>query len=319
VYCDRRITRCSLCKQFFQKQGTTYADVAARAVGKPKGQATGKAAVAKAQAQAQPQEDPTLAESTEEQDFASIPRLVEAIAKLSPPGGAKPQKGDEVVLEVLQARLQTLRAAKAAQQPLSLRFKVLEQRLQKATRASEVASEKALAKASEIEKLKLELAELLLGEATAKSKVEALQAEVSNARKDVEASPLMAVTNLGLQLEIPECLRSSADDKVKEMVEKAETAAAAAQAVFAELAKLAQAAQVKAPDPELDKPTEGDECMEQQEQQDSKRQRTDEDLSHELEAFDLEDWIAKTGLDEVAAGQARANPPRKNRSSPYCR
>jgi len=193
VFCDRRIPRCSICKQFFPKQGTTYAEVAARAVGKPKGRAAGKAAVASSQAHDETEDGSSPADSSEEQqDFSSIPKLVEAIAKLSPP-----QKGNELVVEVLQARLQALRAAKSAQQPLSFRFRSLEQRLQKATKASEGASEKVLAKAKEIEELKQEYAELLLGEIAAKEKVEALQAEVSNARKDIEATPPMAITCLG--------------------------------------------------------------------------------------------------------------------------
>jgi hypothetical protein len=47
--------------------------------------------------------------------------------------------------------------------------------------------------------------------------------------------------------------------------------------------------------------------------------KSQDSMDLEEDPFDLEALVSETGLDEEAAGQARANPPKKARTSPYCR
>jgi len=238
VYCDRQVSKCNICKAYFPKPGTTYADVA-RKSGKQGGAA--RSAAGRGKATSPPPQEPAGSAAaaeveTAEPSAAIILRTREAIAKLSPPEGGRLLQEDQVVLELLQARLAALLSEKAAAQPLSVKFRGLEQKLQKATKAAEVAGEKVIAIVQKIDQLKLEHAELVAADATAKDKVVALRAEVASAKKDFEAAPA-AGHALGVHLDIPQCLRASSDVAVKHLVEKAEEAAAAARCAFDELAK----------------------------------------------------------------------------------
>jgi hypothetical protein len=222
--------------------------------------------------------------------------------------------------------VEQLRQEKAATLPLSTKLRGLEARLAKAKKAKDQAKAKAVEATEKAE-------EAIQAKADAEAELEAQEArvakldqELKEAREKAEAPGQGRQPSLGTDILanlIPDAAKKLESPEAKQALAALEDILSLAKDAFEKLGSFLpkEGAKQEAAEEDEGRIGEGDstEPSSTDKTPPTGQSQTGMECDSDNLTFDLEAWITETGLDEEAADKARANPPKRARTSPYSR